>query len=598
MATRLLSPSFGGPAIVLGLIVAVCGFAWAFRRSYAKQGRAGGPAPVADVRWWPLLVLAAIVVVALVIRLAGLDAKGLSHPEIYIPGLDLPAGSEPPPRHDFFPALYWHFFFETHPFGYYMAMLAWTKLFGATVVTIRLPEAILGALSIPLIYHIGKLLFGTLTGLIAAAMLALHGFHIFWSQSARMYAPGGLLGLLATVLLLEYVQRPQQRKWLGPAYALTVVACAMTVEFAWAVLAMHAIWAILDKSRARLLIPVIAITALAAMPMMSQEVVAARTDKAPRPTLAFLEDYFSFGFLLQHGAYPDSMPIPGPSRWFQLAAFCVSLPLLLLGIHRTLVAPREVAAVAPAEAVVDLSVLDLIPLALGAWFVMLGVALMTNRHRGVMFAVTILPLLALAVPKVAAIASDLIARFLPRFGWERGPVLMPLLALLPPIGIFIVSFEVPLTAPRAFVIFAPYFLILTAAGADVLFANRVMAVVVGAALLAIFVPSIPLAKRMPTSPRDYKGFAEAIHAHMVPDDTILVRIHNWRYTPLLYYLRHDRMALHVPDPRTPRVGAGCIWRIYFDGDLYFDAKSPELSAYHQTAEVKALRSNAWRFCPN
>ena len=598
MAAKLFGPSFGDPAITLGLLLALCGFVWAFRQRGAKQVPVTGSARTVEGRWWPLLLLAAIFAIGLALRVTGLGVKGLSHPEIYIPGLDLPIGSEPPPRRDFFPTLYWQFFSETHPFGYYMAMWAWTKVFGATAVTIRLPEAILGALSIPLIYHVGKLVYGPRVGLIAAAFLALHGFHIFWSESARMYAPGGFLGLLATGLLLEYVQRPRQRKWLGPAYALTILACAMTVEFAWAVLAIHAIWALLDKARARLLAPVIAITALVAMPMMSQEVVAARTDKAPRPTLAFLEDYFSFGFLLQHGAYPDAVPIPGPSRWFQLAAFGVSLPLLLLGLKRTMQAPRTADGGPALEYVADFSVLDLLPLALGSVIVMLGVALLTNRHRGVMLAVALLPWFALAVPKVTAAASDLVARIRPRLGSDGLPTLMPLLALAPPLGIFLVSFVVPLTAPRAFVIFVPYFLLLTAAGADWLFVNRFVALGVIAILLALFVPSIELAKRMPTSPRDYKGFAEGIHARMSPGDTILVRIHNWRYTPLLYYLRHDRMRLHLPDPSAPRVGTGCVWRIHFDGDLFFNPKPPELSAYHQTAEVHALRSHAWRFCPD
>ncbi len=48
---------------------------------------------------------------------------------------------------------FWHFHFEPHPFGYYLAMWGRTKLLGASIVSIRLLEALLGAASVLLIFR-------------------------------------------------------------------------------------------------------------------------------------------------------------------------------------------------------------------------------------------------------------------------------------------------------------------------------------------------------------------------------------------------------------------------------------------------------------
>jgi 4-amino-4-deoxy-L-arabinose transferase-like glycosyltransferase len=596
VAARVLSPSFGDPAVLLGLVLALCGIVWFFKRLHQTKSAGPSVAQAVDAgqRSWQLILLCAIVLVGLVIRMTGLDAKGLSHPEIYIPGLDLPIGTEPPPRHDFLETLRWHFFKEAHPFGYFMAMWAWTKVFGATAVTIRVPEAILGTLSIPLIYHVGRRLYNWRVGLIAASMLALHGFHIFWSQTARMYAPGAFFSLLATCAMLEYVNNPQRNRWFGAVYIFAMVSCAITVEFAWAVLAIHTAWAILDQRRAKALIPVITATAIAAMPVMSQAVVMAQPNAAPHPTLGFLEQYFSFGFLLQHGAYPD--PMPGPSQWLQLAAFIPSIVLLGLGLWRTTMGRIAEAPGSGSAAVSDVPMLSLILLALGSSITMLGLAMMAPKHHIPLLVVMFFPIIALAVPKVASIASDVVARILPRLGWEREQVIIPLLALVPTLGIFVISYVVPLTAPRAFLIYVPDLLLVTAAGTDLLLANGIVAVLLGAGLLVLSIMSIGFSKRTPTSPRDYRGLAEMIHARMAPGDAILVYAHNWKYTPLIYYMRHDRLIVKVPDPALPRVGTGCIWRLQFGGDPFFGAKTPALSAYHETAQVQTLRAYAWRFC--
>jgi mannosyltransferase len=62
------------------------------------------------------------------------------------------------------------------------------RLFGDGVVAMRVPSVLLGTATIWLIYRLGAALFDRTTGLIAALLLSLSVFHIWYSIEARMYA--------------------------------------------------------------------------------------------------------------------------------------------------------------------------------------------------------------------------------------------------------------------------------------------------------------------------------------------------------------------------------------------------------------------------
>ncbi|MEJ7712615.1 MAG: hypothetical protein WKF84_22900 [Pyrinomonadaceae bacterium] len=107
-------------------------------------------------RKWTVAVLLAMVVCAgALLRLDGLDAKTLTHPEAYVPGITLPDGiSTPPPRLTLHRLLYFHFHDEPHPQGYYIFMWVWTKLFGTSLNALRLPSVLFGVGSIILIFWV------------------------------------------------------------------------------------------------------------------------------------------------------------------------------------------------------------------------------------------------------------------------------------------------------------------------------------------------------------------------------------------------------------------------------------------------------------
>jgi len=82
------------------------------------------------------------------------------------------------------------------------AMLA----FGESEAVLRLIPAILGILTIPVFYFVGKEILDRNTGILAAALLAFSPFQIFYSQEARAYAPMLFFYALALFFFLRLLK--------------------------------------------------------------------------------------------------------------------------------------------------------------------------------------------------------------------------------------------------------------------------------------------------------------------------------------------------------------------------------------------------------
>jgi mannosyltransferase len=84
---------------------------------------------------------------------------------------------------------------ETNPPLYYSVEKVWSGLFGDSEAGLRSFSAVVGTLTIPVVFLIGRLIGGAGAGLIAALLLATSPAQIQYSQEARAYA---LLMLAAT----------------------------------------------------------------------------------------------------------------------------------------------------------------------------------------------------------------------------------------------------------------------------------------------------------------------------------------------------------------------------------------------------------------
>ena len=134
----------------------------------------------------------AIVVVASVLRLHGLDRTSIWNDE---------AASWNMARHPF-----WTMISEqsgdNNPPLFDIILYAMIHLFGDSETILRLPSAILGIANVYLLYRLGTVLWDRLTGVFAAALLTVSGFHLWYSQEARMYA---LFAAMATAFALASV---------------------------------------------------------------------------------------------------------------------------------------------------------------------------------------------------------------------------------------------------------------------------------------------------------------------------------------------------------------------------------------------------------
>jgi len=106
---------------------------------------------------------------------------------------------------------------------YYLLLRGWVAAAGTTEYAMRFFSLFFGVLSIPLIYVLGRRLFDSNTGLVAALLASLSPYLVWYSQEAKMYTL-----ILALALLAVYSLR-RALVGGGPAWwAAQIVATSFT----------------------------------------------------------------------------------------------------------------------------------------------------------------------------------------------------------------------------------------------------------------------------------------------------------------------------------------------------------------------------------
>ncbi len=104
---------------------------------------------------------------------------------------------------------------EPNPPLYYIVLHYWMDLFGDCEVSVRFPSALAGSLSLPIVWLIGRRLFGRTAGLAACFAMVISPFHIWLSQEARAFALLTLMVLWAAFSLHEAARLDSSRWWLS-----------------------------------------------------------------------------------------------------------------------------------------------------------------------------------------------------------------------------------------------------------------------------------------------------------------------------------------------------------------------------------------------
>lgn len=111
---------------------------------------------------------------------------------------------------------------DYNPPFYYLLLSFWVRSFGPILAKffggefiLRSLSTILGVISIPLIYKLGKLFFDIRTGLISAFILSISPLHIWYSQEARGYSLSVFLVMLTVYIFFLALQKNKFYLWMG-----------------------------------------------------------------------------------------------------------------------------------------------------------------------------------------------------------------------------------------------------------------------------------------------------------------------------------------------------------------------------------------------
>jgi Dolichyl-phosphate-mannose-protein mannosyltransferase len=484
------------------------------------------------------------------LRLHNLGARTFGHNEAYVPNVPLATEvSQPPERLTLLKTLTGSIW-EVHPPAWYLAMWPWTKLFGTSLVAIRLPQALLGIVSVLLIYLMVREETDAPTGLLAAALLAVNGHHILWSQIARPYMATSFLGLLSTVLLLRATRPLERPRWLLPAYAVVTVCGLSTTYYYWPLCAAQIAWTLMSGLGGRRLMTGVLRTQMASVivstPMISLAVFQAQSSYLRDFESSFFGDFVGFAFLFE-GDPLAQLPLTVAARASYVAGAVVFLALGAFSLLRT---------TRPASDT-DRAPVSLRHLALVSALAVMGVlaaalALHSKRpaRTPLILATTLAPLSALAFTMAVEFwAAPFASRSpadAPSARPQRQVSLFLLLALVPTTLISVVALRIPFFASRHMMSITPYLLAVIATGISTLIgwiprpARLPVVAVLAIWLATAHVAGYAYQARRPMSNEDFAGLARQWVPRIGPGDVIVVRPRRWRISPMFYYLQTAR----------------------------------------------------------
>lgn len=111
---------------------------------------------------------------------------------------------------------------DNYPPLHNIVLHAVMQMFSDSEMALRLPSALLGTLNIVLVYALGRILGNAKAGLLAAALIAVSPFHIWYSQEARPYA---LFAFCATLFVLAIFMALRSGGWRW--YAMSAIAALL-----------------------------------------------------------------------------------------------------------------------------------------------------------------------------------------------------------------------------------------------------------------------------------------------------------------------------------------------------------------------------------
>lgn len=161
---------------------------------------------------------------------------------------------------------------DTTPPTYFLLLAAWRSIVGDSIYALRFLSAAFGVLAVPLMFALGRRLFSPLVGALAALLVAVSPFHIFYAQELRNYSLFVALSLVSVWLTwrLRGASR-RKRVHLSVGWLIAAAVLAYTHYFGLFILAFEilalAVMALRGRASRRVWL-LIGLAALVALPLI------------------------------------------------------------------------------------------------------------------------------------------------------------------------------------------------------------------------------------------------------------------------------------------------------------------------------------------
>ena len=135
---------------------------------------------------------------------------------------------------------------EVNQAPFYVLFAGWHVL-GESPATMRALAALFAVATVPVVYALGRRLYGSRAGAIASVLFAVNALVVQWSQQIRGYTMAVFLVTLATYLLVRLIDRPSTAA--GLLYAAVAVLAVATHFFSALVILAHVLSLLVLRKR-------------------------------------------------------------------------------------------------------------------------------------------------------------------------------------------------------------------------------------------------------------------------------------------------------------------------------------------------------------
>ena len=480
-----------------------------------------------------VLSLLLIFLVGSLIRFQNLDKLSMSHPEFYVPGIQIPEYMTDPAQRSTVLEVIAAPFKIHHPHlpGHDLLMLGWTHMLGTNIAWMRASSALVGAVTLLIFYLFGAETTNRKTALLSVFILAFHGHHIFWSQMAKQWVLLGLLGILSSYLLSRL-----SKIWKSDIAILYLVCSVFGLwvdSYFWPVFAAQMLWVFCNSHESKfpgLLLNIQFIALLFAGPAFAYLVYFSQlhshlsSDLFPR-----LLQMAQFG-----GIVIEDSTVK-PIYFINLLIGLIGAFFLVIGLKpetQGRLIKHSDTSVNPERSWITMIIVTLFIVVVNYLLFMNDNILNWRRYF----------LIALFLPATAVICwlffsknwpqITLITRKICRHPSVHGLVSdLPTMMMVIPFSILIlVHFAAPVLASFALVSLTPFFILVACRGIFRLNKTAQRFAIIGTAMLCIF--SIVQYANVPDG--DYKALAEKLTPQVADGDLMLVD-NVWFINPIVYY---------------------------------------------------------------